>query len=61
MVLGVVPLRGVPRGVADRGALLVAEVVGDFALQGALDERLGELPEQAVITEQVFRLLIVFQ
>jgi hypothetical protein len=31
--------------------LLVAEVVGEFAVEGALDERLRELLEQAVLAE----------
>jgi hypothetical protein len=41
--------------------LLVAEVVRQLAVEGALDEGFRELLEQPILTEQVFRLLVVFQ
>lgn len=41
--------------------LIEAEVVGQFAVEGTLDERFGELLEQSVLAEQVFRLLVVFE
>jgi hypothetical protein len=40
---------------------LVAEVVSQLAVEGALDEGLGEVLEEAVLTQQVIRLLVVFQ
>jgi hypothetical protein len=40
---------------------LVAEVVGEFATQRALDQGFRELLEQAVLAEEVFRLLVVFE
>jgi hypothetical protein len=39
----------------------VAEVVGEFAVEGALDEGLGELLEEAVLTEQVIGLLLILE
>jgi hypothetical protein len=41
--------------------LLVAEMVSEFAIEGALDEGFGELLKQAVLTEQVIRLSVVLQ
>jgi hypothetical protein len=41
--------------------LLVGEVMGKFTVECALDESLGKLLEQAVLSEQVFRLLVVLQ
>jgi hypothetical protein len=40
---------GVAGVVAGRGVLLVAEVVGQLAVEGALNEGLRELLEQAVV------------
>jgi hypothetical protein len=36
-------------------------VVSEFAVECALDEGLGELLEQPVLTEEVFRLLVILQ
>jgi hypothetical protein len=36
-------------------------VVGEFAVEGALDESFRELLEQAVLAEQVIRLLVILQ
>jgi hypothetical protein len=41
--------------------LLVAEVVSHLALEGALDDRLGELLEEAVVTEHVFGRLVILE
>ncbi len=41
--------------------LLVAEVVGQLAVAGALDESLGELLKEPVLVEQVLGLLIILQ
>jgi hypothetical protein len=41
--------------------LLVAEVVSHLALQGTLDHRLGQLLQEAVVTEHIFGRLVVFQ
>jgi hypothetical protein len=41
--------------------LFIAEVVGQLAVEGTLDESLSELLEQAVLAEQVFGLLVVLQ
>jgi hypothetical protein len=41
--------------------LLVAEVVGEFAVEGALDQSFGQVLQDAVLTEQVFGLLVIFE
>jgi hypothetical protein len=41
--------------------LLVAEVVREFAVEGALNERFGELLEESVLAEQVTRLPVFIQ
>jgi hypothetical protein len=41
--------------------LLAAEVVREHAGEGALDQRLCELREEAVLAEQVLRILIIFR
>jgi hypothetical protein len=40
--------------------LLVAEVVSEFTVEGALDEGFSELLKEAVLTEHVIRLPVVF-
>lgn len=40
--------------------LLIAEVVGKLAVEGALNQRFGEMLKQAILTEQVFWLLVIF-
>jgi hypothetical protein len=47
--------------VAGRIMLLVAKVVGEFAIKGALDQCFGELLKKPVLAKQVFRLLVVLQ
>jgi hypothetical protein len=39
----------------------VAEVVSQLSVEGALDESFSELLEEAVLAEQVIRLLVIFQ
>jgi hypothetical protein len=46
--------------VAGRVVLFVAEMMSQFTIESTLDERFGELLEQAVLTKQVFGLLVVF-
>lgn len=36
--------------------LLITKVMSQFSIEGAFDQSFGELLEQAVLTEQVFRL-----
>ena len=45
----------------DGAALVVAQVIGHFDLQGTIDQPLGKLLEQAVFADQVFRFLVVGQ
>jgi hypothetical protein len=47
--------------VARAVVLLVAEVVSEFSIQSALDESFGQLLEKSVLTQEVVRLLVVFQ
>jgi hypothetical protein len=49
-------------GVVASGVMaFVAEMVGQFAVESALDQCFGELLKEAVLTEQVFGLLVIFQ
>lgn len=41
--------------------LVVAEMVGEFGLQRAFDDRFGELLQQTVGAEHLLRRLAVFQ
>ena len=41
--------------------LLIAQVRGQLGLHSSLHDRLGELLQQAVLTDDVFRLLVVRQ
>jgi hypothetical protein len=59
--LGRGPIAVVARPAAGRIALLVAEMVRQFGAQRSLEQRLLELLEQAVLTQQVFRLLVARQ
>lgn len=52
---------GVAHPIADRLMLVVAQVVGQLGIQRTLDQLLGQLLEDAVGTDQVFRLLIIGQ
>ena len=49
---------GVASGVGHAGVLGVAKVLGHLGLQGALDQALGQLLEQAVLANEVFRLFV---
>ncbi len=55
------PVAGVSAVLAGGVVLLVAEEVGHLALQRTLDDRLGELLEETVVAQHVFRQLVVFQ
>ena len=52
-VLDRVPLRELPPSVPGRVVLLVAEVVGDLALQGGLQHPLGQLLQQPALAGQL--------
>ena len=52
---------GVAAGVGHGFMALVAQVFGQFGVQRLLHEQLGQLLEQAVLANQVFRLLVVGQ
>ncbi len=41
--------------------LIVAQVVGQLSIQRTLNQLLGQLLEDAVSTDQVFRILVVGQ
>jgi hypothetical protein len=41
--------------------LLVAEVMSQLAVEGALDQGFGELLQQAILTEQVIGVAVVLQ
>jgi hypothetical protein len=47
--------------VARRSVLLVAKVVRQFTGERAFDQRFSELLEQALLAEQIVRLLVIFQ
>jgi hypothetical protein len=49
-----VAVAGVGAVVADGSALVVAQVVRHFDLQGALDQHLSQLLQQAIFANQVF-------
>lgn len=59
--LGRRAVAGVPGVVTGGVMLLVPEVVSQLAVEGSLDEGLHELLEQAVLPEQVIRLLVILQ
>ena len=40
---------------------VVAEVMGELGLHGAFEDGFGELLQEAVLAENVFGLLVVFQ
>ncbi len=52
---------GVASGVGHRFVAFVAEVFGQFGVQGSLDQQLGQLLEQTVLANEVFRFLVVGQ
>jgi hypothetical protein len=52
---------GVARVVTGSVVLLVAEVVSQFAVESTFNESFRQLLEKSILTEQVFRLLVVFQ
>ena len=49
---------GVASGVGHAGVFGVAQVLGHLGLQGPLDQALGQLLEQAVFSDEVFRLFV---
>jgi hypothetical protein len=49
---------GVASGVGNAGFLGVAQVLGHLGLQGMLDQALGQLLEQVVYSDEVFRLFV---
>ncbi len=55
------PLRVLPAALATGSILAVAQVVGHLGLQRPLHQGLGELLEQPVLANQVFRLLVISQ
>lgn len=59
--LGAMAVAGVAGAVGYLAALIMAQVIGHFGLQGALHQHLGELLEQIVFADQVLRLLVVRQ
>src|SRR5208283_2584437 len=50
---------GVPAVAAGRGMGLVAQMLGHLRAQGSLQNRLGQLLQQSVLANDVFRLLVV--
>jgi hypothetical protein len=46
--------------VTGRVVLLVAEMMGEFSVECALDQSFGQLLKQAILTKKVFRLPVVF-
>ena len=57
----VLAIAGVGSGVGHRFIALLAHMLRELNGQGSLDQPLGQLLEQATLTEQVFRLLVVGQ
>jgi hypothetical protein len=45
--------------VADRIVFLVAQMLGHLGLHGALQQRFGQLLQQPVLANDVFRLLVI--
>ena len=52
---------GVAGGVGHRFVAFMAQVLSQLGVQGSLDQQLGQLLEQAVLADEVFRLLVVGQ
>jgi len=52
---------GVACGVLDGFVLAVAKVIGHLGFQRLLDQQLGELLEQPIFANQVFRLSVISQ
>lgn len=52
---------GITASVDDRSTLAVPQVLGHLGFQRTLDQHLGELLEQAVFANQIFRLLVIDQ
>jgi len=59
--LAAASVAGVAGCVGDRLVLVVTEVLGHLCIQCPLHQQLGQLLEQAVLANQVFRLLVVGQ
>ena len=59
--LPALPLRVLPPLFATGSALAVAEVIGHFRFQCLFNQQFGELLEQPVFANQVFRLLVISQ
>ena len=52
---------GVATGVGNRLVAFMAQVLSQLSVQSSLDQQLGQLLEQAVLADEVFRLLVVGQ
>ena len=52
---------GVAAGVGHGFVALVPQVLGQFRVQRSFDQQLGQLLEQAVLADEVFRLFVVGQ
>ena len=52
---------GVASGVGHRLVAFMAQVLSQLSVQSSLDQQLGQLLEQAVLADEVFRLLVVSQ
>jgi hypothetical protein len=52
---------GIASGISHAGILGVPQVLGHLRFQSALDEALGQLLEQAVLADEVFRFFIASQ
>ena len=59
--LAAAAVAGVADRIGHRLVAVVAEVLGHLGIKCLLDQPLGQLLEQAVLTDQVFRLLVVRQ
>jgi hypothetical protein len=51
MVFELVPFLELPETLADRVVLLISKMVGQFSVESALDQSLGELLKQPVLAE----------
>ncbi|MCY1451775.1 hypothetical protein D9M71_686570 [compost metagenome] len=56
-----VTVTGITAGVDDRSTLAMPQVLGHLGFQRTLDQHLGELLEQAVFANQIFRFLVIDQ
>lgn len=56
-----VTVTGITASVDDRSTLAMPQVLGHLGFQRTLDQHLGELLEQAVFANQIFRFLVIDQ